>query len=64
MIRQKIKQEMHRQGLTISELARRVDCRRATLSDYLNGKHDLGSGILEKVLSELKIKFLLNERKS
>jgi transcriptional regulator with XRE-family HTH domain len=49
MIRQKIIQEMHRQGLTISELARRVDCRRATLSDYLHGKHELGSGLLEKV---------------
>ena len=56
MIRETIKTEMHRQGLTISEVARRVDCRRATLSDYLNGKHELGSGILEKVFDVVKLK--------
>ena len=56
MIREKVKQTMKLQGVTIRHLALKVGCRTATISDFLNGKKNLTAGLLEKVFEELNLK--------
>jgi len=58
MIRETIKNAMADQGVTISSLAKFVGCRRATISDFLNGKTEMRANLLEKILNKLSIIFI------
>lgn len=56
MIREKIKTEMKKQGMTAVHLAKVIGCRNATIYDFLNGKKNARSDLVEKIFKTLKIK--------
>lgn len=58
MIREAIKTRLTETGITQAELARRVGCRKATISDFLTGKKNITSKILENVLKLLDLKIM------
>ena len=56
MIREAIKARLIETGISQAELARRVGCRKNTINDFLTGKSQLTSKILENVLKLLDLK--------
>jgi transcriptional regulator with XRE-family HTH domain len=57
MIVEKVKQEMDRQSVSITDLADRSGITRTALSRWLNGHTAMKTTSLEKVIAELGIKF-------
>ena len=55
MIREKIIHYRKEQGLTQTDLAQKVGVRQATISDFENGKYNLRSDLLEKILIVLNL---------
>jgi HTH-type transcriptional regulator / antitoxin HipB len=55
MIRQKITHYRKEQGLTQTDLASKTGIRQATISDFENGKNNLRSDLLEKILIVLNL---------
>ena len=55
MIREKITEFRKQQGLTQTDLAQKVGVRQATISDFENGKYNLRSDLLEKILIVLNL---------
>lgn len=50
-----IRSAMTTQQISQRKLAALVGCRHATICDFLNGKHNLRSDILEKVIKQLNL---------
>lgn len=55
MIREKIIHYRKEQSLTQTDLAQKVGVRQATISDFENGKYNLRSDLLEKILIVLNL---------
>ena len=56
MIREKIKQARIKAGLSQGQLAEKVGCRTATISDLERGKASAGSELIDKICQILKLK--------
>ena len=54
-IRQTVRDELDRQGITQRELAARTKLTASRICDYLKGKRDMNGGNLERMLVALKI---------
>jgi len=52
------RQKRQEAGLTQKELASLIGIRRATITDFENGKHGLSSNTLDEVFKLLKIKLI------
>jgi transcriptional regulator with XRE-family HTH domain len=55
MIREKITHYRKQQGLTQTDLASKSGLRQATISDFENGKNNLRSDLLEKIMEVLNL---------
>lgn len=66
MIRKTIKAAMKSHEVTYRELAEAIGVRKATISDYLNGKSEMTSANLEKIFEYLEIKteFLMSYKEN
>ena len=51
--RETIRAELVRQGVSQSELARRIGSRQQTVNRYLRGHHDAGSDLVGRMLDAL-----------
>ena len=58
MIKEFVKQSRQKADLSMAQLAEKVGCRTATISDFENGKYNIGSDKLESIFDILKIKMI------
>jgi len=54
-IRKTITARMQQEKISVPAIARQLECNQQTLYNYLAGRSELGSGLLEKLLEILKI---------
>lgn len=52
-LKKQIEREMKKQKISVTVMARRLECHPSTIYDFLSGKKALGADYLEVLLNEL-----------